>query len=226
VIPTSPTPPQFNNSTNSATTAFVQRALGNYQGSLSFSAGGAQALVAEDAGKQVILSGVTSGTLALPTLASVGEGASFIIKAESAAGWSVTCPDGAAIVYNGGGNVSSIAILVDTFLIITKNGGLWRTYGTLIGFSASLAANGYQRLPDGMIIQWGTALTSGSADVFVTFPIAFPTTVRSVVGTPTASGSGVFASVNGSVASGFNLSAWTSNSTRNVVNVPWIAIGH
>jgi len=53
--------------------------------------------------------------------------------------------------------------------------------------ASSLAANGYQQLPNGLIIQWGTsavAATAGSSAT-TTFPIAFPTACQSVVLTPT-----------------------------------------
>lgn len=38
----------------------------------------------------------------------------------------------------------------------------------------SLAANGYQKLPGGLILQWGTAVVNdGAGGAYVTFPIAF-----------------------------------------------------
>lgn len=37
----------------------------------------------------------------------------------------------------------------------------------------SLSANGYKKLDGGLIIQWGTASTSASSSVVVTYPIAF-----------------------------------------------------
>lgn len=43
----------------------------------------------------------------------------------------------------------------------------------LQGPNQSLLANGYQKLPGGLILQWGTNATSGGS-VAVTFPIAFP----------------------------------------------------
>lgn len=43
------------------------------------------------------------------------------------------------------------------------------------GTNVSLAANGYQRLPSGLIIQWGIITGVTTSDVGVTFPIAFPT---------------------------------------------------
>jgi len=53
------------------------------------------------------------------------------------------------------------------------------------GSNQSLASSGYQKLPGGLILQWGsttlTAASSGTADeLTVTFPIAFPTSVYGV----------------------------------------------
>lgn len=41
-------------------------------------------------------------------------------------------------------------------------------------FGASLATNGYQKLPSGLIIQWGTYTLSGGTTAY-NLPIAFPT---------------------------------------------------
>ncbi len=40
-------------------------------------------------------------------------------------------------------------------------------------FAKSLATNGYQKLPGGLIIQWGTPITTGTTSTF-SLPIAFP----------------------------------------------------
>lgn len=50
----------------------------------------------------------------------------------------------------------------------------------LQGGNQSLAANGYQKLPGGLIIQWGYS-TAGQTETVVTFPVAFPTACRSIV---------------------------------------------
>ncbi|MBB9042134.1 hypothetical protein FSH78_023575, partial [Escherichia coli] len=51
-------------------------------------------------------------------------------------------------------------------------------------FGNSLTANGYQKLPGGMIIQWGSfsvSPTGGSVGtVDITLPVAFPAACRSV----------------------------------------------
>ncbi|MDA8258386.1 MAG: hypothetical protein M0Z99_22615 [Betaproteobacteria bacterium] len=46
----------------------------------------------------------------------------------------------------------------------------------LKGTNQGLAGNGYQKLPGGLIIQWGSVAGSGSAVTF-TYPIAFPNNV-------------------------------------------------
>ena len=57
-------------------------------------------------------------------------------------------------------------------------------------FTSSMTTSGYQKLPSGLIIQWGqaTLLASGTgvASVSVTFPIAFPTASLIAFAIPTA----------------------------------------
>ncbi|MFP2422249.1 gp53-like domain-containing protein [Pseudescherichia vulneris] len=52
-------------------------------------------------------------------------------------------------------------------------------------FSNSLAVSGYQKLPGGLIIQWGSfnvSATSGVGTTDVTFPLAFPLSMRGLSG--------------------------------------------
>lgn len=97
------------------------------------------------------------------------------------------------------------------------------TAGYFTGSNQSLTANGYQRLPNGGIIQWG----SGTAGTRVTFPLAFPNACRSVVsvGDNGAGGSGLTARCTGVNTTGFDLSSdvCCSNIARNRY---WIAIGY
>lgn len=53
------------------------------------------------------------------------------------------------------------------------------------GTNVSLTGNGYQKLPSGLIIQWGTDPESGS-DRNINYPIAFPNNVFGVTLTPIA----------------------------------------
>lgn len=59
------------------------------------------------------------------------------------------------------------------------------------GSNQSKSANGYQKLPGGLIIQWGYDTQTGSSDVSVSFPISFPTACVSLqLGGPITNGTG------------------------------------
>lgn len=76
------------------------------------------------------------------------------------------------------------------------NGTVWSAWAEIwrmTGATASLAANGWQKLPSGLILQWGSGsgttgalAASGAAEVFVTvtFPVAFPTVCLAVMASP------------------------------------------
>lgn len=45
------------------------------------------------------------------------------------------------------------------------------------GTNSNLANNGFQKLPGGLIIQWGNALSGEDGESIITFPTAFPTAI-------------------------------------------------
>lgn len=55
-------------------------------------------------------------------------------------------------------------------------------YTPLSNFNNSLVTNGYQKLPNGLIIQWGTYPTTVSTNGSFSFPLAFPNACFQVVG--------------------------------------------
>ncbi|WP_315383458.1 hypothetical protein [Microvirgula aerodenitrificans] len=184
---TAPTAPQFDAGVSSATTAFVQRALGNWRGFAANTAGGTFTLAAADAGKTIVLSGSSvTGTLALPKIGTVPDGAGWLIKCEATtSNWSIAthADDGANMVV--GLAVASVPIRRGDYAIITRGGGSWRVHGSVClpygdQFTASLAASGYQMLPGGLILQWGTTPVLSTTLTSVAFPIAFPSACRSV----------------------------------------------
>ena len=93
-------------------------------------------------------------------------------------------------------------------------------------FSAkSLAADGYQKLPSGLIIQWGIMTTNASGDATVTFPIAFPNAVYQAVGTFNNS-SRVSATVTiGSLTTSTMYVGAMLGSSGVAAAVSWVAIG-
>lgn len=109
-----------------------------------------------------------------------------------------------------------------------------RTVGTGVNqipdmnsFARVFSGNGYQKLPGGLIIQWGGVTTSASSDVVVLFPIAFPSASPSITLTPDVTpGSGSFSTSNTVGPTGFNVAAWTAPTTRTAVLCRWLAVGY
>lgn len=67
--------------------------------------------------------------------------------------------------------------------VLASNGTTWASsaLSSLSAFDRSLATNGYQKLPGGLIMQWGiSASVASDSSTTVTYPIAFPTAVGSV----------------------------------------------
>lgn len=94
-------------------------------------------------------------------------------------------------------------------------------------FTNSKSGNGYIKLPNGLILQWGnTGVVSANVQVTVTFPIAF-TTVTRVGGITTVTGTDAYVSASLALLNStdlasfkfhsFNATGWSYN---------WIAIGY
>jgi hypothetical protein len=99
------------------------------------------------------------------------------------------------------------------------------------GTNQSLVANGYQKLPGGTIIQWGSVNSSSGGAATLTFPIAFPTACRSVIMTAFY-GSGlplVFQTESALTTTSTTIGAWVVNAgsvTRTGQTAYYVAIGY
>ena len=96
----------------------------------------------------------------------------------------------------------------------------------LQGANQSIGTNGYQKLPGGLILQWGQAGTNGTGDTAVTFPIAFPNGVRSFVMGTVGSGAGYMGVFDALTNTGVNVGTWSATATRAGSTVHWAAIGN
>ncbi|MHB1053464.1 MAG: gp53-like domain-containing protein [Thiobacillus sp.] len=96
----------------------------------------------------------------------------------------------------------------------------------LQGANQSIGTNGYQKLPGGLILQWGQAGTNGTGDTAVTFPIAFPNGVRALVMGTIGSGAGYMGVFNTLTNTGVNVGTWSATATRAGSTVHWAAIGN
>lgn len=229
--------PQFDADLSVATTAFVQRALGNWRGYAAYTAGPTVTLTAANCGTEIVLSGTSvTASLVLPKLDTVVDGAGFLIKCEATtSSWTIAADatDGASIVA-GSAAVASVPIQRGDFAIVTRGGASsWRVHGTLSlpysdQFANLIAPTGYQKLPGGLIMQWGSLTTSASADSHITFPIAFPTACNNRQVSVREGGGAVpiVASIGAHNLTGMSIGAFLSSTTaRSSIVVDWIAIG-
>lgn len=87
-----------------------------------------------------------------------------------------------------------------------------------------LSANGWQKLPSGLIIQWGQTSHTGESTAW-TFPIAFPTACQSVLcNMKTDNGAAIVMSNTNSQA--FGSSTVSGTNTTGTHNYNWFAIGY
>lgn len=91
-------------------------------------------------------------------------------------------------------------------------------------FSSSLAANGYQKFPNGLIVQWGTGMYVDAAAI--TFPIAFPNACLNVSVTQAGAGSYTSGAYNLG-KTGFNVTNRISyTGAACTITINWRAIGY
>ena len=222
------TPPQFDNDTSLATTEFVQRALGNFSASQSLSAN--ITLTAADAGKIIRIAG-TGYTITLPLVSTVPDGAAFIIQHSGTSGTHTINRQGSDVIDPGNGTITSVTLGLGDTAVIVKASGNWAlilgsaSLQYAAGFGASIATSGYQKLPSGLIIQWGSFSSSSTIGnpVAVTFPLAFPATVRSIQLTAANASSSTSVAWTGGGATTTTFNAYANIATMSVY---YIAIGY
>lgn len=174
------TPPQFDNDTSIATTQFVQRALGNRAEVVEVNSD--ITVTAESAGSHFVLFGASKRLVALPNLANCPRGSVFSFS--NTTGVPCTLNAASGDVFNAN-NLGSIILSAGTQLSIISGGtGQWfidsgsATLKYSAEFFAYKNAAGYQVLPSGIIMQWGSvpAIPAGGS-VVVTYPIVFPNAI-------------------------------------------------
>ncbi len=188
-------PAQFDNSNSIATTSFVQRALGNLQGYVPVTTT-PYTVQTSDAGKAFyLLSGASIVTL--PLLSSVPTGTTYWFSANIGP-CTINCSGTDMIDDRSSGAAPSISINASEDVFITSKGTVWYCFGGTFPmrkaaqnqisgspFLAVLAGSGYQKLPSGLIIQWGQTgsiftINNNSGQMSSPFPIAFPNVCLSV----------------------------------------------
>ncbi|PRG49422.1 gp53-like domain-containing protein [Burkholderia multivorans] len=229
------TPPQFDNSTKLATTAFVQRALGNNQNVTLYTAG-PNVLTAAQVGSAIWLAGNATYKTTLPSISSVPTGSVFSFFSSNIGNPTVAASGTDIIHFSGDVSSSSVAIgSGETLTIVALPGYGWFVIGgsralqnATVSFGSSLSANGYQKLPTGLIKQWGFSTTASSGStpyqVTVTFPMTFPNAFFGAVTTNVGGGLSYVGVVDGPTTSAKS-SLTFSSGTVGWQTFFWYALG-
>lgn len=188
-------------------------------------------LTADDAGLVLVDGTAGAVTIALP-LANVLKALPLTFRRIDATANSVTVSvagTGADVIDEGG---SSFALLGhgDVRKVVSDGTAGW---ATVIGpFSSAKAATGYQRLPNGLVLQWGNSMSDLSGQAAITFPLAFPSVCFSICVTTT----GAIGTSNSTYVWGMgsktptSFSAWSTLASTLAmapeIGCNWLAIGN
>lgn len=170
---------QFDNSNKLATTAFVKQNGVSFSGIQNISA--SRNVVPSDIGTKLIFQG--SYTLTVPTPLSLGirPGDTFTVSCYGGNIGAVAF-SGSTYAYQTASLSSPIPVLAgESLCLIAESATTWEVGPSTAGmanlgsFSSSLiGGSGYQKLPSGMILQWGSGATNSSGAFTTSLPITFP----------------------------------------------------
>lgn len=212
------TPPQFDNDKSVATTEFVQRALGNLAGIQVFSV--SSTIPASAVGKWVAPN-ANNVTLTLPDAAAVPAGSVLHFYGNQTTG-AVIARNGTTNIVAGSSSVASMALGTYDRLSLMSTGAAWyaldgeAAMGYSSSFASSIVTNGYQKLPSGLIIQWGGVVSiPANSGVVVAYPTPFPNACLSVLAIAGANavGNPMICGVNAATNNKTEFRAYNSSTT-------------
>jgi hypothetical protein len=223
------TPPQFDSDTSIATTRFVQRALGSFSGVTS---SGTRTLTASDIGQ--LYYPTAGSTLTFPKAATVAVGSvlSFWNPNPTTASLAVQAGDSQQAA-NNALKLNPMALEQgETADFVSDGNASWILVGgskSLVqatSFSALKSTQGWQKLPSGIIMQWGNGTTSAAGTLDIVYPIKFPLGYGPMMITPATSGPPISVSVSASSLVGVTVNSWVSNTAApNTTVFTWLVYG-
>lgn len=178
------TSPQFTNDQSVATTEFVTRSGLQFSGFASYAT--SMTLNASHIGGVASFSSASPLTATLPPTSGVAH-ASTIHVINAGNGVLTINTAGADVIMASNGTSGPLKLGLGDSAILIKLTNQWRLYAGSISDRFASAHSGvfgnvgYQRYASGTIEQWGVGTTDANGDVYVTFPISFPTAFSSIV---------------------------------------------
>lgn len=229
--PTAPTPAQFDSSTKLATTDFAWQQGLHFQNGAGITLTANTTLTASQAGHW-FESQASNLTITLPPIASFSSGmATYTFRAPLAF---TLKANGSEIIRSASGEAANTLSVASGECVTVVGNGFGGHWFVVLGgfgsasFSKSFGMSGYQKLPSGLIIQWGSGSTAADGSIAVTFPIAFPTACVGIHGTHSGGALAAMFEV-------FGTRSTTGVTTKTVNNlnqsssgwsVSWLAIGY
>ncbi len=191
---TTTTQAKTDNSTNASTTGFVHSLIGNLE-SYTLISTGALTIPSNGVGQAYYCAGTSTG-VTLPLLSSVPVGSTIYLANDSTASGFTITGSGADIIdnRNNAGGTNSIAFGNGEDVLLVAGPTNWvciagslplRANNLLAVTTVDLASNGYMKMSNGFILQWGATGNATAEGAFpaVLFPIAFPNACLNVTAT-------------------------------------------
>lgn len=232
--PAAPTAALFDSTTKLATTAFVKNAGVSFSNQSVITAS-TTLTAAAHAGRFITVgSAGVNAALTLPAASTCAVGTVLHINSQ-ATGVTVVASGSDQISQIPGSSTTAAMNVNDTLSLVSDGSSVWIAIsgsvhlGASAVFGASRATSGYQKLPGGVIIQWGSGSYSGASgsQTTVNFPIAFPNNVFIVTGSIGSALAdctiGAQASSPSQFAIGYHS---TSGSTATGTYYAWTAVGY
>lgn len=176
-------------------------------------------------------------TLTLPSMAGLAPGSTFTVQGGPTGG-TLKAATGEVIVATDMSSANTLTVLPNETITVVSNGAAYGWFAVANGvggrgFVNSKTNNGYQKLPGGLIIQWGYATFNRASSTYtyadITFPITFPNAALALYATLSGVNVGAYALlpifVDGYTAS---TAAAGVNGVQptGIQQVTWLAIGY
>ncbi|MBC3272609.1 phage tail protein [Pseudomonas sp. SWRI81] len=186
------TRPQFDSGKALATTEFVQRALGNHAGAAIANAN--TTLTASVFGKLLLLNSGTTFSVTLPpsSVGSTPVGSSITVQNVGSASATIVPAAGDTLGVIATQPMTSLVVPPGSSVELVLQGTNYFISGTsALKFSPEFALNsavaGWLKHPSGAVEQWGMGTTDANGQIYIAYPMSFPTAMRCISATHTGS---------------------------------------